>query len=224
MTRTRHWDPQAVLAQASFFRELKEENRAALAAFAIPRDVPKQAILFHEGEAGHSVCLLHRGAVRLHKRTGAGETVVIKIIQPGEVFAEVVLFEQARYPVTATALSDSTVFLFPRRDFRALLRRDAFLNDFLGMLLRKQRYLTQRIAQISGADVEGRLLHFLDEHLGANPEGHLSITKREAAAAIGTAPETLSRLLRRMENEGKLTWKGKRVVRPRGFDLTDDRK
>lgn len=201
------------LAESSFFSELSKESMQALAAICSTRPLRKREILFREGQPGGAIYLLRRGAIQLHKTTPGGADVVIKFVKPGETFAEVVLFEQERYPVTATALAASELIVFPRLDLHRLLDTPAFRNDFMRMLMRKQRYLAERIVQITSQDVEERLLGFLAEQHGNEREITLSVSKKDVAAAIGTAPETLSRLLLRLKRRKVLTWKGKTITR-----------
>ena len=127
----------------------------------MPCERRKQTILFREGEPGEAMYLLVRGRISLTKLSLEGHETVIKVIKPGEVFAEVILFEQKQYPVTALALTDILVFKLLRRDLLGLLRQDDFRNDFIAMLLRKQRYLADRIQQLTSQDVEQRLRAFL---------------------------------------------------------------
>ena len=150
-----------ILAQTRFFRGLNEESRRALAEIAVPRTLRRGEVLFREGEEGHAVFLLNRGRVQLQKQGADGTAVIIKTVQPGETFAEVILFEQPRYPVTAIAVAEGSLFLFPKRDFRALLRREDFRDDFIAMLMRRQRYLAEQIATRTTADAETRLWRFL---------------------------------------------------------------
>jgi CRP/FNR family transcriptional regulator len=206
-------DITAILAQVNFFKDLSEASRRALAEVCIPREVAKGEILFREGDEGHSVYVCNQGHVRLHKVAPDGTEVVIKVVRPGETFAEVVLFERERYPVTATAIEPCGLFLIPRRDVRALLRRDDFRDDFIGMLMRKLRHLAERVPMLTTTDVEARLFHFLAEQFGAAPSVQSGLTKKEVAAAIGTTPETLSRLLARLDGEGRLQWKGRTIRR-----------
>ncbi len=206
-------DITAILAQVNFFRDLSEASRRALAELCIAREVAKGEVLFREGDEGHSVYVCNQGHVRLHKLAPDGTEVVLKVVRPGETFAEVVLFERECYPVTATALEPCGLFLIPRRDVRALLRRDDFRDDFIGMLMRKLRHLADRVPMLTTTDVEARLFHFLAEQFGAAPLVQSGLTKKEVAAAIGTTPETLSRLLARLESEGRLRWRGRTIDR-----------
>ena len=151
--------------------------------------------------------LLARGRVSLHKLSPDGREIVIKVIKPGEVFAEVILFEKKLYPVTAVALTDVLVFKILRRDLLDLLRQEDFRNDFIAMLLRKQRYLADKIQQLTSQGVEQRLRAFLLEQYGDREQIRAEINKKQLAAAIGATPETLSRLLQDLKRRKCLTWK-----------------
>ncbi len=202
-------DIYRVLEQARFFEGISRASQASLARFCLPSHRSKRAVLFREGEPGEAMFLLVRGRVQLHKLSPEGRETVIKVIKPGEVFAEVILFEKKFYPVTAVALTDVLVFKLMRRDLLDLLRQEDFRNDFIAMLLRKQRYLADKIQQLTSQDVEQRLRAFLLEQYGERNEIHVEINKKQLAAAIGATPETLSRLLQDLKRRRSLAWKQK---------------
>jgi CRP-like cAMP-binding protein len=81
------------------------------------------------------------------------------------------------------------------------------------MLMRKQRYLAERIVQQQAHDVESRLLWFLKEQFGTQKTVTLSISKKDIAGAIGTTPETLSRLILKLKKRKLLTWTGRTLTR-----------
>ncbi|MBZ5498938.1 MAG: Crp/Fnr family transcriptional regulator [Acidobacteriia bacterium] len=196
-----------IIDQARFFEGISGASKEALARLCLPWERRKKAVLFHEGDAGEAMFLLARGRIGLHKLTPDGREVAIKVIKPGEVFAEVTLFEEKVYPVTAVALTDVLVFKLPRRDLLGLLRQEDFRNDFIAMLLRKQRYLAEKIRQLTSQDVEERLRAFLHEQYGERERITAEINKKQLAAAIGAAPETLSRLLQQLKRRKCLVWK-----------------
>ena len=196
-----------ILDQAGFFEGISRESKEALARVCMPVERPKHTTLFREAEPGEAMFLLARGRISLHKLSSEGREVVIKVIQPGEVFAEVILFEKKYYPVTAVSLTEILAFKLLRRDLKHLLREEDFRNDFIAMLLRKQRYLTDKIRQLTSQDVEQRLRAFLLEQYGEREEIQVEINKKQLAAAIGATPETLSRLLQDLNKRNRLTWK-----------------
>jgi CRP-like cAMP-binding protein len=199
-------DISRILDQARFFEGISAASKESLSKYCMPCERRKQAVLFREGEPGEAMYLLARGRISLHKLSLEGRETVIKVIKPGEVFAEVILFEQKQYPVTALALTDILAFKFLRRDLLDLLRREDFRNDFIAMLLRKQRYLADRIQQLTGTDVEQRLRAFLLEQYGRQDQIHAEINKKQLAAAIDATPETLSRLLQDLRRRKCLVW------------------
>ena len=182
-----------------------------LAEMASGKLVERKSVLFMEGFSGHSIYLLGSGNIQLHKTSPEGAETVIKIVQPGELFAEVILFESDIYPVTATALVDSYLCSFSKTGILKLLSREDFRNDFIALLLGKQRYLAEKIHSLTQHDVEERFFAFLREHFGDQKEIKISLSKKEVAAAISTTPETLSRLILKLQNEGRLNWEGKKI-------------
>ena len=196
-----------ILDQTRFFEGISQSSKEALSKVCMPYERPKQSVLFREGEPGEAMYLLARGRISLHKLSADGRETVIKVIKPGEVFAEVILFEQKQYPVTALALTEILVFRLLRRELLGLLRQEDFRNDFIAMLLRKQRYLADRIQQLTSQDVEQRLRSFLHEQYGELEQIHAEINKKQLAAAIDATPETLSRLLQDLKQRKCLIWK-----------------
>jgi CRP/FNR family transcriptional regulator len=196
---------------SSFFRGLSSDHHAELAAIGLLRPVKKRQYLFHEGEAGSSMFLLVDGNIQLHKNTEDGREVVIRVIKPGEVFAEVVLFEKERYPVSARAVTDAAVLVFPREGIHRLLAEESFRNDFIALLMAKQRYLAERIQELTTRDVEHRFFTFLRSQYGEKETIHTPLSKKDIAAAIGTTPESLSRLIQRLHEEKIIDWQGREI-------------
>ena len=196
-----------ILDQTRFFDGISQSSKDALSKLCMPVERPKHTVLFRESEPGEAMYLLVRGRISLHKLSPDGRETVIKVLKPGEVFAEVILFEQRFYPVTALALTEVLAFKLLRRDLLGLLKQEDFRNDFIAMLLRKQRYLADRIQQLTSQDVEQRLRAFLREQYGELEQIHAEINKKQLAAAIDATPETLSRLLQDLKKRKFLIWK-----------------
>ncbi len=197
--------------QSPFFKGLSVGHRREMAAICNLKVAKKRDYLFHEGETGSSMFLLADGNIQLHKNTEDGREVVIRLVKPGEVFAEVVLFEKERYPVSARAVADSTVLVFPKAGIHRLLAEEGFRNGFIAMLMAKQRYLAERIQELSSKDVEYRFFAFLRSHYGEKENIHIPLSKKDIAAAIGTTPESLSRLILRLHADKTIDWQGKEI-------------
>jgi CRP-like cAMP-binding protein len=210
-------DIARILSHSDFFRDVGATNLKALAEISIPKKVHRKQTLFLEGDRGHSMYLLVYGTIQLSKSAPDGRDVVIKILGPGEIFAEVVLFEQDHYPVSAVALEESLVLMIPRRQVHCLLADERFRIDFITILMKKQRLLADRIRVLALHDVEDRFFFFLEEQYGCKEHYTVKLSKKDIAAAIGTNPETLSRLLHRLKQEGVLSWTDKKLSLRSGF-------
>ncbi len=206
-----------LLQQTGWFKGLSKESREALAAVCSRKTIRKKEILFSEGQNGQALFLLAQGNVQLHKTGPDGRETIIRVVKPGEIFAEVILFEKDSYPVTAVALKSGVVYQLPKNRFNELLAEETFRTDFIRTLLEKHRYLAAKILQITTYDVRDRFFLFLKEQFGSAEEMAPGLSKKAIADAIGATPETLSRLLRRLRHEGVLSWKGRKIRLRKGF-------
>ena len=200
-------DACKTLDSIRFFDGISKSAKMVLASRCIQIERSKHTVLFREGERGDAMFFLIRGRVAIHKLSQEGVETVIGILKSGDAFAEVILFEQRFYPVTAVALTDIVTFSLHRRDMLELLCEETFRNDFIAMLFGKQRHLVNRIHQLTNRDVEQRLRAFLQEQYGKLERISEEINKKQLAAAIGITPETLSRLLQNLGKRKLLTWK-----------------
>jgi len=205
-------DVRGHLRQSAYFKALSDANLEALARTGGAEDVAKGDYLFHEGWKGRAVFLLASGGIQLLKSSAGGQEVVVKTVSPGEVFAEVILFERDAYPVSALAVKPSVVCRLPKQGFLALLDDRGFRSDFIAGLMSRMRYLADRILYLTAYDVEVRFFRFLEEQYGRKERYAVALSKKHVAAAIGTIPETFSRLLARLAEEGKIQWKNGKTL------------
>jgi CRP-like cAMP-binding protein len=210
------------LENSELFGSLGRESRSAVADICIPREIRKNEILFREGEPGHSLYFLVHGNVELSKNSGDGKRIVVRVMKDGEMFGEVVLFEKSSFPVTAAAVRKSLVLLIPRKQFSDVLGEEKFRTEFLAGLMKKMRYLAERIKYLSLHDVEDRFRQFLQEQYGRKPLIRPGISKKDIAAAIAVTPESLSRLLNRLAAEKLIAWKGNQIQISEGFWSQND--
>ncbi len=199
------------LAGIEFFASLTAGSRKALAEICMPKKTKKREVLFLEGSEGGLFFLLLSGRVQLYKLSEEGKEVPIKVIAPGEIFAEVIIFEEETYPVCAVTLTDCDLIAVPALQFACLLENEDFRNDFIAMLMKKQRYLTDRIMYLTSNDAESRFFSFLVEQYGGSGDYEIGISKKDISTAIGVTPETLSRLIQRLGKSGIIEWEGKRL-------------
>jgi CRP/FNR family transcriptional regulator, dissimilatory nitrate respiration regulator len=215
-------DMDILLKNSELFSGLSESAAKKITAMGAQKKISQNNMIFFEGEKGSSFFLLYKGSVRLFKSTQEGREVTVKLVAPGEIFAEVILFEIDHYPVSATAVTNSVLLSINRSSFYTLLDDVAFRNEFISVLMKKQRYLADRIVYLTAYDVEERFFRFLSEHYGRKNSYEFTISKKDMAAAIGTIPETFSRLIQRLTQRGIILWEGNRLELQKEFWNTQD--
>jgi CRP/FNR family transcriptional regulator len=145
------------------------------------------------------------GRVKIVKTTPRGADVILHIFGPGDSLGAVAVYESRPYPASGVALEPTTCVLFPRQPFFALLEtHPSLVRGLLVGLNHRLVELTNRLAELSGGRIEGRLARFflkLATDMGqTRPQGTfipLVLSRQELADMIGTTIETSIRIMSR---------------------------
>jgi CRP/FNR family transcriptional regulator, dissimilatory nitrate respiration regulator len=202
-------DARDRLSRATLFEGIEPDVLDRLAGACRRVGLEKGGHLFHEGDQGNELYVVDEGAVRLYKLSEAGQETTVRIVEPPEIFGEAVFFQAKTYPVSAVAVKYSAIYAISRATFRSLLSDESFRDGFIASLVMKLRYLSGRLQELTAYDVEERFFRFVREQCGEGLRCSIDLPKKEIAAAIGTTPETLSRLILRLRERGDIDWKGK---------------
>ena len=205
------------LMKTPLFRDLGEESIERLSRGSRRIEIARGEHLFFEGDKGRDLFVLEDGGIRLYKLAEDGQETTVKLVNPFEAFAEVAFFDDGHYPVSAIATKYSLAWAISGSTFQALLEERTFRREFISTIIGKLRYLSQRIHYLTAYDVEQRFFRFIYEQYGAVDECTIEMPKKEIAAAIGTVPETLSRLLLRLRDRGDIVWKGSVITVRKGL-------
>ncbi|HLD98607.1 MAG TPA: Crp/Fnr family transcriptional regulator [Bdellovibrionota bacterium] len=195
-----------LLQGSDFFEGLSEPTLNAIARLCSTQILKKDQILFTEDSPGERIYLLASGMIQLFKQSGGGTSSLIHLVHPGDLFAEVVLFERETYPVTAIAAQKCSVVAIPRSGFLDLLDEKGAREEFLRLLMKKLRLLTRHIRRLTGDSLEARFFGFLEDHFGSQRVIRPQMTKKDMAAAMGITPEAFSRFLTKMKKTGRVNW------------------
>ena len=176
---------------------------------------PKGRTIFSEGDEGTGFYVVISGRVKIFKLSSEGKEQILHIFGPGEPFGEVPVFSGQHFPANAEAMEESRVFFFPRKAFMELIRKtpDLALN-MLAVLSRRLRRFARLIEDLSLKEVPARLaayLLYLHEAKKGSENLELDISKGQLASLLGTIPETLSRIIGRMNKSGLIESEGPRI-------------
>lgn len=208
-----------VLRKTPLFATLPDDDLRRIADLAVSRRFAKKEAVFREGDRADGFFIVSSGKVKVFKLSGEGKEQILHVLEAGQTFAEAVIFEGGSYPAHAETLTDTELLFLPKRSFVELLERSP--NVAIRMLASLSRWLkrmTDLAESLSLKDVETRLVFYLSEELKARgippkdgAELELPIGKNVLASRLGTVPETFSRTLKKLQDDGLIAVRGKRI-------------
>lgn len=201
------------LKKIYLFAGLSDDELEEIALLALERKYQKGRIIFVEGEPGDAIHFLKSGLIKVSKQDGEGREHTLHYVNPGDVFAEVVLFDAGGYPATAEVVEDAEVGLIRNRDMdRVLIKNPGMTLEMLKIMARRLRNAQQQIMDLALKDttrrLAGLLLKLAEEHGVKRDNGvliSLPLTNQELANLAGTSRETVNRILSEFRRRKAIT-------------------
>src|SRR5512133_1862199 len=211
------------LAGIPLFAGLSRAQYEALARIGVRRSCRKGERIFSEGDEGTGFYVVVTGRVKIFKVSTDGKEQILHLFGPGESFGEVSVFTGQGFPADAVTAAQTTLLFFPRMAFSALIQRDpALALNMLAQLSRRLMQFAGLIEDLSLKEVPGRLAKYLLYLSDKDGEGgvELDVSKGQLASLLGTIPETLSRILAKMNRRGLIRSRGAqiRIIDRRGLE------
>ncbi|MFP4128179.1 MAG: Crp/Fnr family transcriptional regulator [Desulfonatronovibrio sp.] len=198
----------------SVFSTLSPDYLRKLENIAQIRKYPAGKTIFMENDPGTGFYGILEGKIKIYKSSPLGKEHILHIFGPGEIFAEVAVFAGRNFPASAMVLEESSLAFFPRERFRALLAENPDLSmALLGLMSMRLRQMVGKVEELSLKEVPARLAAYLllIRENSSRDRFDLDVNKTQLASLLGTVPETLSRVIRRMKEEGFIEIKGKQL-------------
>jgi CRP-like cAMP-binding protein len=173
--------------------------------------------LFHFGDQARYFYLLRTGQIQLYRLSPGGEEKVIEIIQPGQTFAEAVMFLKTNlYPVSAQAIVNSELWRIDMAVFLSMLQESNELClRLLGSMSRRLHGAIQDIDQLTLQNGSMRVIQLLLHSAPDNAINRYNLEwetpKQILASRLSVRPETFSRILQRLSRQGVIAVHGKTI-------------
>lgn len=178
----------------------------------------KGEIVFKKGSRPFGVYCLNRGKVKLVKTGDDGKEQIVRLIKPGDPFGYRSLLSNDLYQASAVCLEDSGVCFIPKDLFLSVLTKDGNLSmEMMHLLsndLRKAEIQLTHLAQKSVRERTAESILLLAETYGYlnNTETiDVQLTREELASYVGTATETVIRILADFKKEGVIEIDGRQI-------------
>jgi len=199
------------LRKIQFFSQLNDEELLMIQNIIVEKRYKKGSIIFMEGEKGEATYFIKSGKVKIYKTSKDGRELILSIYGPGSVFAEVTIFNDIEYPATAEVVEDAVLGIIGNSELEKLIRNNSSLAISLLKVLSKRLYNAQlKLKQTALSDTYSRTAETLLRLYEAG--GAIELSRQELANMIGTARETVSRILSQFNKDGAIKVSGRKIL------------
>lgn len=206
----------------SFMQYCTPEQRQVINAAKSCVHYKKGQVIFYEDNLSQGVYCISGGVVKLVKSSEDGREQIIRFSQKGDFLGYRALIAEEPFVASAECVEDTVACFIPRDPFLQVLAQNPKINaDLMKSLCHELGLADEKIASLAHKTVRERLAETLlllhetfkneaaleqDDHMI-----HIVLPREDIANIVGTATETLIRLLSEFNKEGLIELKGKRI-------------
>ncbi|MBS1271732.1 MAG: CRP-like cAMP-activated global transcriptional regulator [Candidatus Marinimicrobia bacterium] len=200
----------SILATVPIFADLDGDALDKLSGLLRKRTYPKNKMILMEEDEGDMLFIIDEGSVKITRISEDGREVILSMLNAGDFFGEMSIFDGDARSANVVTLEESEVFLLKRSDFLHLLEKYPGISiSLLQELAGRIRKSDELIESLSLGDAENRIaltLLRLADDLGIYKAGKVEIDnlpyQQDIANMAGTSRETVSRTLKLLEDKG----------------------
>ena len=172
--------------------------------------VNKNDVVFLEGEKAKTLYFLNVGKIKIYKYTKDGKEQILHILSEGDFFGELNLLKESQYRFNAKAMEESKICTLSKENFKEILLDKPEIAIKILEIMGERLSALENLAQnLATNDIDARiafLLKNLSDKYGEISNNdiiiNLPLTREDMANYVGVTRETISRKLKKFEEEG----------------------
>ncbi len=196
-------------------KRLKEINKVVK-----HRVYSKNEIIFMEGDPAQNIHIINSGQVKIFNTSTEGKEYIIRLLEEGDFFGELILFKEEAISYSARALTEVSVCLINKNDLETLIKDNPKIsNELLTALSSRLKQVEEKAYSLALDDARIKtikLLNKLAQEKGEKKDKgtmiELPLTRDGLASLMGMTQETLSRKLSELETEKKIKLIGRKKI------------
>jgi CRP-like cAMP-binding protein len=201
------------LATVSYFAALSPGDRRAVASRAVFHTFEADEVIFLEGQTRSSLWIIEDGSVKISKLNPEGAEYILHLLGPGSIFNDIAALDGGPTPANAIAMTLVSAWSISSEVLReAIERHPAMARAAIETLTGRVRALNRQLEDLALYPVLARLARFL---LAQAEDPSLSgpgITRAAIAGHLNTTPETISRVLVKLQDAGAIRFDRHRIL------------
>ncbi|MDU1004947.1 MAG: Crp/Fnr family transcriptional regulator [Clostridium butyricum] len=207
-------------SKVPIFENLNNEELQKIVKTINHREYAKGDVVFTEGYVANTLFFINEGKIKLYKYTKDGKEQILHVLSEGDFFGELELIKPSKYGFNSKAIVDSKICTLTKDEMKEIMMKNPEIGikvlEAVGERLSKVESLVQNLAT---NDVDSRMAYLLTdlmEKYGENIEKNISIelplSREEMANFIGVTRETISRKLKKFEDEKLIKIVGTKII------------
>lgn len=189
------------------FPQFEDRLKEKIGSVATIRDFVRDEIMMYSGRFFKSTILIVGGRVKLYRESDDGKEYFMYYIEPGNACAlsMICAARNQASEITAVAVEDTRVIQVPLEIMDDLMREYKSWYYFVLETYRSRfEELLIVIDQVAFKHMDERLENYLFRQFTEFNTRHLEITHQQIANDLNSTREVVSRLLKKMEQSGKI--------------------
>ncbi|MDA8044846.1 MAG: Crp/Fnr family transcriptional regulator [Actinomycetota bacterium] len=187
-------DDIELLGRSELFSAFSDEVLRLVQAAATPLTCDRNFVIFQQGDPAESLYVVKSGRIAIGRRSFDGRESLVALMEPGDVFGEMPLFDDGDRSASARALERSVVLRIGYDPVRNALDQDPqLLWTVVSLLAQRLRTTDDALVDAVLLDVTGRTAKRLLELAGEASEFQLPITQEELAGLVGASRERVNK-------------------------------
>jgi CRP/FNR family transcriptional regulator, polysaccharide utilization system transcription regulator len=202
----------------SIFRSLDECDMLDLSLKKTCYFYRKGQMIFYEGKGALGIYCVNQGKIKVFKLGQEGKEQIIRVVLPGEVMGLRSVVSGRPYSASATALDDSVCcFISKRKFFQFTIKYPEISQRIMILLSQLLDGAENKITSLAQKSVRERLaetLLSLDEvfkNEKCNDGSIITLSREDLANLVGTATETVIRLLSEFKHDELVEIRGRKI-------------
>jgi len=183
-----------------------------------PKLIEKKEIIYSAGDIPKFLFYVEKGHIRNYKMTKEGKELVTEIYAPGNFFGYTELLMGSEYEEYSVSMDDAEISYIPKVDFEKLLLSDkdvstSFIKLLAGDILEREKSLVNIAYNTVRKRVAEALVKLYDKYVKEHQYTlEIVVSRDELASIVGTATESVIRILSEFKNDGTILSKGSTIT------------
>jgi len=185
-----------LFSETILFAELDDDALAKVVEAGRDVEMRRGDVLFREGDDPDELFVVVSGRIAIANKSIDGRESMVALMEEGDLFGEMGLFDGRGRSAEARALETSVVTAVPYGPVRNLYQdAPALLWRVVAMLAGRLRTMDAALADSVFLDVTGRTAKRLLDLAGEEDEFSLPITQEELAGMVGASRERVNKAI-----------------------------